>query len=172
MSITKGRVRVGRLPTLGLVCLFLLLTGCGPRATVSGKVLYEGTPLKGGAVGFQTEDNKGFSAAIGEDGTYKIEKIPPGPVKITVMAGSPKIKGVGPGAGPPKDKVKFGPPAGVTLPEGAGPINFDPRGKDTGPKIPEHYADVQKSGLEYTVVAGDQEHNIELKALKQASKQK
>src|SRR4051794_22586118 len=76
---------------LGRWGLFLLLltplglSGCGASGSVSGKVSYKGTMLKGGTVTFHSPMGKASAVAqIGEDGSYTIEKVPAGDVKICV----------------------------------------------------------------------------------------
>jgi hypothetical protein len=136
--------------------VLLLLTGCGASSTVSGKVLFKGEPLKQGTVTFVAEDNRAYSSPIGQDGRYTIEKIPPGPVKIGVSVPEPPVIPKRPGAG------KVGGFDKIKLPEDApNPFAFDRKG---GVSIPAHYRDPARSNLEYTVVAGSQDHNIELKA--------
>jgi hypothetical protein len=149
-----------------LLVLFLMGAGCAAKGTVSGKVTYQGKPLPGGMVTFVTEQGgHAVSSDIGSDGSYTIEKIPPGPVKIGVRSNdspdAPKSFGANP---PPGKGIKMGPPEGAQLPEGVGKGVFDPFGK-SGPKvkIPPQYNDPATSTLTYTVTSGSQTHEIELK---------
>jgi hypothetical protein len=134
----------------------LTLTGCGANGSVSGKVSYKGEPVGGGTVLFVPQGQQSLSARINADGTYSIEKIAAGPVKISVETKTAQ-------------QVK-GPPRGMpTPPPGAIPKDApsiynqpsQPQGKYV--PIPENYADPDKSELTYTVIGGSQTHNIDLK---------
>jgi hypothetical protein len=56
------------------------------RATLTGRVSYQGKPLPGGSVaGVSTQDPLiGCSGIIGNDGTFGIQNAPFGPMKIAV----------------------------------------------------------------------------------------
>jgi hypothetical protein len=140
--------------SVGLLAL-LLSVGCAgskPVGSVTGKVLYQNKPLRGGSVTFIPADGVGVaSSRIGEDGTYSIARIPVGPVKITVETKSsePPRKYTGGGAPPPPDDPNNRP---------------DPERKP-GRYIPiaDRYADAEGSGISYEVKAGAQEFTVELK---------
>jgi hypothetical protein len=147
--------------TVPMLCLLLCLavTGCGSSGSVSGKVSYKGEPLGGGVVVFtSTEGKSSASAQIGPDGQYSIDKIPAGPVKISVETNSAK-----PAKAPPRGALPT-PPAGA-MPKDIDPSKYNqasqPKGKYVA--IPENYADPEKSGLTYTVTSGPQTHEIDLK---------
>jgi hypothetical protein len=146
-----------------LAGLALLPLGCGGgTGTVTGKVLFNDQPLPSGTVVFTNADGKGSQTAeIQPDGTYKIEKMPTGPAKVAVMtAPSATAEGRVPG---PQPKMPTPPPDKV--PEGADPgkvYGNKPQAKKYV-KIPEKYADAEKSGLTVTVGSGSQEWNIPLK---------
>lgn len=130
------------------------LAGCGEStATVSGKVSFQGNTLKGGSVIFVPQDGKpGASASIGEDGMYTMAKAPLGKVTVCVETRSLdpsrfsqipkdfKIPGKNPNAPPDVDKMAK---------------RFT--------SIPEKYADPKTSNLTYTVEAGQQKNDIDLK---------
>jgi hypothetical protein len=69
-----------------LLASLALAAGCGSGGgTVSGKVTYNSEPVKGGKVIFMPLDTKGGkSADIAADGTYTVEGLPPGEVKVAV----------------------------------------------------------------------------------------
>ena len=144
---------------LRLAGVFLLATsfgllGCGSSSpgTVSGKVYLKDKLLKGGNVTFLTADKKiSQSAKIGEDGSYTIENIPAGPIKIAVETMSLKQA-----ASVPRNNA----PPGQKSPNSSA---VDPKElmKRYVP-IPEKYADPSESGLEYTVKSGKQDHDIKL----------
>src|SRR4051812_22653135 len=114
----------GKWAVLALVPI-LAAAGCGgSRVTVSGKVSYKGTPLKGGNVVFNSlEGKESRSAPIAEDGTYRIEKCPVGKVKITVETES--LKRVGTSGGARKNQ----PPPGANVPADYTPPDFDDKSK-------------------------------------------
>lgn len=131
--------------------------GCGKSTgSLSGKVYYKGAPLKGGHVIFACADGKTEQPEIGEDGSYRIDKLPVGVVKVGVETDTLKPKGVAPGmAGP----VKYAPPSGMENPNQApDPAQMAKRYVP----IPEKYADPQSSGLTFTVKPGSQPYDINL----------
>src|SRR5256885_16873266 len=71
----------------------LAASGCGGTGTITGKVSYKGTPLKGGTVYFISAGGFVGQSPIEEDGTYTIPKMPPGEVTITVETDSVKPTG-------------------------------------------------------------------------------
>jgi hypothetical protein len=141
--------------------MFLLVVACAvigcdsATATVSGKVSYNGTTLKGGNVQFITADGHAFHADINEDGGYTILKATPGTVKITVETQSlaPPPSGVAP---PP-----------YKPPPGAGTGSYTPPDPAANAKryvqIPDIYSDAKTTTLTYTVKPGSQQYDIPLK---------
>jgi len=129
--------------------------GCGAsNATVSGKVYYNGEPLKCGNVTFVSTDGKpSVSTRINEDGTYKFANVPSGNVKICVETESlnpEKIRG----------RPKYSPPPGQKAPEGLSDNPSDMTGRYR--PIPEHFGDPEKSGLTLEVKRGNVQHDIKL----------
>jgi hypothetical protein len=156
---------------LGRWAFFALLpviaaAGCTgqSKVTVSGVVKYKGTPLKGGSVTFNSTAGK-FSpvASINEDGTYKIENCPTGPVKITVDTESLKPKfNSGPAMpGQIKAPPAYGPPPGQNE-GGYTPPSAAPDMSKRYVQIPLVYSDPKESKLDYTVTTGETTHNIDL----------
>jgi hypothetical protein len=140
----------------------VLAAGCGGRGSVSGKVYFQDQPLGGGTIVFTSADGQGSKVAdIQPDGTYTIEAIPAGPVRIAVETESvrPARSGTGAPPGlpmPPPDKIPSGVDAKTVYSAGRPvPRKFTP--------IPRDYADSAKSGLEYAVTPGPQQHDIRLK---------
>jgi hypothetical protein len=151
----------GALVPAGFVLSFLVLaTGCSSSGTVSGKVTYQTRPLTGGTVLFTSPQGKGTRRAeIGEDGSYTIANMPTGPVKIAVDTRSAQEP---PPATEGQPNMKL--PPGDLPPEAArSGIYGNSRKKKPAERIPEEYADPDKSGLDYTVTSGAQTKNIELK---------
>ena len=151
-----------------LMAASLLAGGCGTSTgTVTGKVRYNGKPLSHGSVSFLPESGKGaFVARIKEDGSYTIEKVPAGKVKIVVNAGASS-------RGDPREAMmqQAMKSNGIELSEEARksmPSTFKDAAKGPQPSrpiisIPKRYSDPEKSGLELTVTGGPQTHDIELK---------
>jgi hypothetical protein len=135
----------------------LMLAGCsGGKGTVSGKVSYNGTMLKGGNIVFlSTVGKPSISCTINEDGSYTAEGVTAGPVKILVETASLKS--------PPPNAAakKYEPPPGQKLPEGYQTGMTDNSKRYV--EIPEKYNDPDKTDQLYTVTSGKQEKNIELK---------
>lgn len=128
--------------------------GCGSSTgTVSGKVSYKNTMLKGGNVSFISIDKK-FNklAEIQEDGSYKVEKVPVGEMIICVDTSSLRPTGV--------KMPKYAPPPGMES-SGYKPGTIEDKSKRYVP-VPPDYANPDKSKLRYTVTSGSQEHDIKL----------
>jgi len=127
VSTLCSMTRLGKAGSL--LCLALLAAGCSSNGSVSGKVTFNGAPMPGGTVTFVPEGGGagGGSASINpEDGSYSIDKLPKGPMKVTVKAYTPPA--VGPMGGKMGKDKGFGPPPG-TLPEGVDPGMFNPAAK-------------------------------------------
>jgi hypothetical protein len=138
------------------LCAILLTAGCGGKGAVSGKVLYQGKPVPAGTVSFILEGGGVMSSPIEEDGSYAIQNVPPGQLKITVETESarpPSGQGERGGKGAPDFMMKF-------IKE------KDPKVAERGKRymrIPEQYSDPGHSNLAYEVKSGKQEHDIDLK---------
>jgi hypothetical protein len=155
----------------GLLVLFLGLAaaGCGSATgEVTGKVLFKGKPLSGGAVSFFPASGKGSNTSrIKEDGTYTVINVPVGTVKIVIAppaAGQldPKLKMLAEAV--KSGKTKLSQEELDKMPQEFRDA-IEAGGSSSGPsaKIPKEYTDPEKSVLEYTVTSGKQTHDIELK---------
>jgi hypothetical protein len=141
----KGRCRV-----LLLVLLLLpLTTSCGSQAkgTVSGKVTYQGKPLPSGFVTFVPEKGAPVYSEIQSDGSYRVDQVPIGLVRIGIQPKSAQNT-LASSAMPrnPQDVTKL--KAAMTA---------------TETQIPSQYANPNSSGLTYTVTKGLQQYDIVLK---------
>lgn len=138
---------------LSVLLLALCTLGCGsPIGTVTGKIYYKNVPLKGGNVTFVSSDKtKSLISPIAEDGSYRIEKVPIGIVKVLVETNSLAKKSTLRTSTPPPG-MKDGNKAAIDPKEMARRYVA----------IPLNYSDVEKSGLEYTVQGGSQTHDIKL----------
>jgi len=142
--------------------------GCGKQtATVSGKVTIDGEPLKGGNVTFTRNDGKPTTyAVIAADGSYKMENVPVGNVKVCVEtkslkpAQAPSLRPGGGGAGGPPIVNK--PPQGSDLPKDYDPNKQNVSNADLYVPIPDKYSDPAQTDLQYEVKSGSQEHAIQL----------
>jgi hypothetical protein len=153
---------VGR---LGLLLLFLFAPGCGPgRATVTGRVLYDGEPLPGGRVTFRPADSKEntVSAELDEQGNYQAV-LPAGDVFVSVDnreldPGAGRVGGLPPG-------LPLSPEARQQLGAGgpdASPTNDPGKGTDRYRPIPSKYYQAETSGLGFAVKGWELKHDIEL----------
>jgi hypothetical protein len=148
MKMICSQKRYGSMLPIMLL-LPLLATGCGGqgKGTVSGKVTYQGKPLPSGFVTFVPEQGAALHSEIQSDGSYRMNNVPLGAVKISVE---------------PKS-------AQDTLKSSAMPRNPKDFSKaktamtESDAKIPSRYADPNKSQLTYTVTKGSQQHDIDLK---------
>lgn len=68
----------------GVACLF----GCGSKpAVVSGKVTYDGEPVRNGYISFIPDDGKGASSGAQiRNGMYKALDVPPGKKRVEVRS--------------------------------------------------------------------------------------
>jgi hypothetical protein len=133
-----------RLLTTGF--LLLLVDGCGggPKtARVTGKVSFDGKAIASGQITFEGEGGRTAAGPIA-DGTYTVPDAPVGPVRIGVVS------------------VARGPKA--VNPMEAGPDTPAPPAPPTEPvRVPERFGKPDTSGLNYTVTAGAQTHDIDIK---------
>lgn len=157
----------GGLVTLGLL---VLLVGCGPnykaRATVKGKVTFGGKALTVGSIMFHGKNNLTGGATIDKDGNYVMNDAPIGDVTITVtvpkqpQGGIARMK-IGPGAGPGGKDGKDSKSVDPT--DSSKTISIMSAMPTNVVAIPEKFGEVATSGLTYTVVKGEQTHDIVMK---------
>jgi hypothetical protein len=148
MNGSQATVRPLRfpLPWLAAACLGLA-GGCGGGSgELSGKVMYQGKPVRMGWVFGAGNDGVVRSARIQDDGSYSLGEVPPGPVKLSVTSPDPS-------SSRPQAKKK--------MPKGSGP----PADVDVGKwfAIPDQYGDFTRSELSVTVRRGSNHFDIELK---------
>lgn len=161
-SLAKTKVGVG----FFVLSLGLLAVGCSGKGTISGKVLYQGKPLRGGAVTFFPSAGGGaFTTHILADGSYSVEKVPPGQAKIAiappVQPRSARMQAMAKAL--KSDQVKPSDEMDAKMPTGMKKVLENTAAPTETVSIPEQYRDPDKSGLECTVIAGSQTHDIELK---------
>ena len=123
----------------------LLLAGCGaPTGTVGGTVTYDGQPVTFGQVAFLSESGAVAQGTIDSKGRYRIPRAPIGKVRVSVTILPPPPAVVRPDAAPGTAST---PPAYLAISE----------------QRKEELADPDRSGLEYTVTHGEQEHPISIR---------
>lgn len=159
--------RVGFLvPCLILFPLLGLAIGCGSKAgTISGKVYYKGKVLQSGAINIVPEGKGGgFGSPIARDGTYRVEKVPAGRAKISVVSGSskaPTAQEMQEGMGGMGAKM-----AQKGMDEQRSMLKEKGKPADAGPieavNLPEKYGDPEQSGLTIDVTGGKQAHDIKI----------
>ena len=120
-------------------------TGCGGHGDVSGKVTYKGKTLVWGTVQFEGSDKMIQQGNINSDGTYSISGVAIGEAKAAVSSINPKSSDFQ-----------------VRQAEGRPPPKPRPEVKGWFP-IPEKYNTPFKSGLTYSIKAGQNQIDIELK---------
>jgi hypothetical protein len=157
-----------RTPCRWAIATLLLASaaGCGPgQGRVSGRVLLDGKPVPGGFVMFVPADLHGQSltAQLDESGKYTVQ-LPTGEMLISV------------------DNRQFAPPpprVATPIPKGIPASVLAKMGRTNAPppppppaetgvrstryvKIPERYYQADTADLKFTVLGGEQQHDIEL----------
>jgi hypothetical protein len=132
--------------------------GCGGESygTITGKVYFKGEPMDGGSITFYSQANKSKiqSAPIGSDGTYTLSKMITGPAKITVTSAPPDVFKGAPDQLPPSDKDLPRDKAAIEVKKLAA------KGKHV--PIPAEVMDSKKTPLSYTVIKGNQKHDVKI----------
>jgi hypothetical protein len=125
-----------------------LAAGCGgpPTGNVSGAIKYKDKPLTAGVVTFINTDGKSWSGPI-VDGKYSVDKAPVGEVKISVQVPTATT-------GRTADFIAKYPKEAKSA---------ESYKKVEPVAIPPHFADPNTSNLKYTVVSGNQTHDLDLK---------
>jgi hypothetical protein len=139
-----------------MLALVLATQGCGKPApgTITGTVKLNDKPLEGGTVIFVCDDGREVRrAAIEENGSYTIADVPAGPATIAVIGQEPLPTNFGPQMGDAptiKDAFKkgFNDPVPAAVRKRV--------------RVPTRYQKPESSGLTYTVLSGDQKHDIPL----------
>lgn len=141
----------------------LVATGCGdrPRSRVHGVVKFEGKPLAGGMLIFLTSDNMTTVADIQPDGTYSVEGVARGSVKVSVQQQQPRPA--------PRPQTAAGgrsneaSAADDLARRRGGAEEPPPPPAQSGPRLPAKYTDPAQSGLSFDLTDANFEYNIDLK---------
>jgi hypothetical protein len=148
---------------VGIALVFcLVLTGCSkapPTGEVSGMVKFKGEPIPEGQIHFMAEDGRAASADI-KDGEYHLANAPVGPCGLEILVKQP----VGFSNLPPQVRKGAVGMMKMAKEQGMAPPEVMPKEASTRRiRLPERYSSAQTSGLKYTVVSGEQTHNLDLK---------
>ena len=139
-------------PAVVLLAAALAAAGCGEgrNCTLTGKVSYQGKPVVYGVVLVQCADGTRSATNIRPDGSYTVERLLAGPVKIGVN--SPE---------PPDPAAQPGRAAQPARPAGP-PANPPAVDKSKWFKVPDEFGDAETSGKTTTVAAGTTHFDIQL----------
>jgi hypothetical protein len=149
---TWGGLRV--LAGAALLAALAVAVGCGesgPRDKaknyVTGKITYNNGPVPNAFVEFVFTEKDKATGSTNDQGVYTITGVPAGTAKVSV-----------------KTKSAAKPPPMPQMPKVAGGVTMGAAPIDTGKtvKIPDKYADANKSGLTATLNAGKNTYDIPL----------
>jgi hypothetical protein len=133
------------------LALILASAGCtGGEAEFSGHVTYRGQPLYRGSITVVGSDNVPHIAAIGEDGSFRFEKVPAGVAKIGIQCPEP----VAVDAAPTTDLGK------KLFASGLAPTSTD--GRKRWFTIPDKYGNPETSGLTVEIGTPSTNRTVEL----------
>jgi hypothetical protein len=138
---TDKTIRPERAVWYFTVAVMVLCAGCMKSkvgGTVSGKVDFRNKPVAKGAITFHAADGETAMGKI-EDGTYRVEKPPLGPCKVTILTVPPPP----PGTGIDPDPKTLRPPGYL--------------------EVPERYGKVQTTDLKVEVIKDPQTKDFHLK---------
>jgi hypothetical protein len=135
----------------GLIALGLLvLAGCSAaKGSLSGTVTFQGKPIVYGTVIAVCSDGISRSANIEPDGSYRLDNLPTGEVKLAVLSPEPYETPSSPRRGERSVPAKPAPNGAVD--------------RSKWVKIPEEYGDPRLSGLATRVVAGHSTFDLPLR---------
>jgi hypothetical protein len=114
--------------------LLLFLAACGgdpPTGRLTGKVLFDGEPVRSGSLTFVDARGKESHTAISPEGTYRVSRLAVGPARIAV-------------AGHARNPFEEGHPPSADGPQA----------------LPARYARAETSRLAVEVRQGEQKHDI------------
>lgn len=147
----------------------MVFSGCSTSNTlaparVSGKISYNGKPLKAGSLKFHTAQGTAYDGQISPDGTYTAQDLPIGETIITVETESinpdRSVLGTGKKSADADRRMKSMGSMTQTAPGGGGASG--PKASDNYLKIPEKYNNPKTSPLSIVLEKGRQVHNFEL----------
>jgi Carboxypeptidase regulatory-like domain len=147
--------------------LVLTVAGCDtPRSRIHGTVTYQGKPLAGAVVTFFGADHMTYMADTGPDGTYAVEGVPRGRLRVAVQVPPPRsrlrpdpdLRKAGDSFG--KDQARAEDTAKMArLPDPPPP----PKAPAPADGLPLRYRDPNTSELTVELKEPDQEWSVDLK---------
>jgi hypothetical protein len=146
--------RVWILLFVAVSCLAGLSAGCSAPAKgeVEGTVTLDGAPLDGGggAIVFTSANGAQARGTIGQDGSYFVDGVTPGPNKITLKPGVRRI---------------LPPELANRKPDGRlPPMELLKKVKIETIAVPSQYQDVERTPLTIEVTSGAQTYDIAIKS--------
>ena len=138
--------------------MMLLVIGCSPKSSVPksnihGKVTYKNAPVGGGIMTFYSE-NSTTTCGLNPDGTYAIQGVPLGAIKVGIETESIKEQGYKAPPNMPKEmKDKMKDEMAKQNTASGGPVYVP---------IPKKYANKNTTTLTCEVKDGKQELNFDL----------
>jgi hypothetical protein len=135
------------------------LTGCSdlPRGRVHGTVKYRGKPLTDTTLIFIAADNQTHPVNLKADGSYEVNGVALGPVKVSVQQSLPRVQ-------PKAEPSRFSNASKGVVDEKAGwtpPPQTE--SKSSGPRLLDMYTNPDSSGLVFELKEADQEWSVDLK---------
>jgi hypothetical protein len=135
-------------------------SGCGDvsRGRIHGKVTWNGKPLTGATVIFIAKDNKTHPVKLKTDGSYEVNGVAYGPIKVSIQQDLPSVAS--------KSEPRASSQAKGVADEKAGkapPSSPIAEKSDYGPRLAASYTDAEKSGLTFEMKEPDQEWSVDLK---------
>ncbi len=141
----------GGVAGFGLVLIVLAAIFSGPsRATITGRVSFQGKPVIWGSVVVVGADGRIASGKIESDGTYRVEDAATGPVSLGVISRDPLVQNWA-------SNIK----ATRSRPT-AKAFTASPVDRKKWFPLPLHYEDPAQSGLTAKLKRGGNEHDIQL----------
>lgn len=143
------------------------LTGCGdaPRSQVRGRITLNGQPLTNCVVMFFGQDKQVYRADLRADGTYTVDGVPRGPIRVAIQQEAPRpaprpMSGAGVGGKAASAEIAKDDQKGASrMPE----PEPEPKLKSFGPPLPAKYAQPDTSGLAFELNEPSQEWSVDLK---------
>lgn len=144
--------------------VFLVVAFCGcesPRSSVHGKLTYQGKPVTDATIVFLASDNQCYQAYPKSDGSYEVNGLPRGKVKVSIQMNPPRVTET---RGPPGSGVE---PGRREMPEAMDDDARKMRGRPGAvppeSRIPPHFADPEQSGLDFELTEANQNVDLNLR---------
>ena len=139
-----------------MILTAILFTGCEKkyaRGRIHGKITYQGIPVTNTTLIFLGVDNMAYRAELNEQGTYSLDGVPIGPLKVSLQQAVPRVPKK---ADPDLNAKEGGEKKDASLPPPS--IAIKPSFQ-----LPPSYANPEQSGLSFEFKQSNQEWSIDLK---------